>query len=520
MTSYCDFLIIGSGIAGLSYALKVADIGNVTIITKSDLTNTNTHYAQGGISSVTYSPDTFEQHIEDTMVCGSNQNDRGVVEMIVHCAPDQIHQLIEWGVDFDRNSDGHYELAREGGHTQHRILHHKDFTGAEIEDRLAERVRRHPNITILEYHFAVDLLTQHHLGKLVKRSMPGTECYGAYVLDLKTKQVCTMLSKVTVLATGGVGNIYHTTTNPAVATGDGIAMAHRAKAITRDMEFIQFHPTSLYHPSDRPSFLISEAMRGFGGILRTRDGEDFMRRYHPLGSLAPRDVTARSIDTELKISGEDYLWLDVTHKDAEDIKSHFPYIYEKCLTYGIDITRDMIPIVPAAHYSCGGVQVDTNGETSISRLYALGETSSTGLHGANRLASNSLIEAIVYANQAALHTRSRIDSIALQHGLPDWDIKGTTHPEEMVLITQSYKEMQQIMSYYVGIVRSNIRLERAMHRLSILHEETEHLYRHSTLSQPLCELRNMIAIGYLVIKQAQQQHQSVGLHFSLDYPND
>lgn len=519
MTVKTDFLVIGSGIAGLSFALKVADKGKVTIVTKSDVTTTNTSKAQGGIASVTYAPDTPEKHIEDTMICGSNRNDREVVELIVRKAPEQIKQLIEWGVDFDKQNDGiHFELAREGGHSMHRILHHKDLTGLEIENRLAERVMEHPNITVLDHHFAIDLLTQHHLGKLVKRSIPGTECYGAYVMNTKTGNIFTLLSKVTVLCTGGVGNIYHITTNPIVATGDGIAMAHRAKAKVRDMEYIQFHPTSLYNPGERPSFLITEAMRGFGAILRKMNGEEFMHKYHPLGSLAPRDITARSMDNELKLSGDDHLWLDVTHKDPESVKAHFPNIYEKCLTLGIDITKDYIPVVPAAHYCCGGVQVDTNGETSISRLYALGETSSTGLHGANRLASNSLIEAIVYANQAAIHSKERIDNIGYQENIPEWDLKGTSNPEEMILITQSAKEMQQLMSYYVGIVRSNKRLERALHRLSLLYEETEHLYKRSTPSQQLCELRNMIEVGYLVIKQAMQLHESVGLHFSLDYP--
>lgn len=518
MNKSCDFLVIGSGIGGLSFALKVADYGKVTIITKSNITNTNTFQAQGGIASVTAMPDDFEQHIEDTMVCGSFKNNREVVELIVKNAPIQINQLIEWGVDFDRNKTGEYELAREGGHTQNRILHHKDFTGAEIENRLADMVRKHPNIEILENHFAVDLITQHHLGKLVKKSMPGTECYGAYVLDLKQRGVITMLSKVTVLATGGVGNLYHTTTNPLVATGDGIAMVHRAKGRIEDMEFIQFHPTSLFNPSERPSFLISEAVRGYGGILRTQDGREFMHRYHPMASLAPRDITARSIDNELKISGEDFVYLDVTHKDPQTTRDHFPNIYKKCMSLGIDITKDMIPVVPAAHYCCGGVRVDMNGETSIKRLYAVGETSSTGLHGANRLASNSLLEAVVYAQQAAVHSVSIIGEYKLQLDIPNWDYKGTTHPEEMVLITQSYKEMQQIMSYYVGIVRSNKRLERAMHRMQIIFDETEHLYKHSTPSQKLCELRNMIAVSYLIIKQAQQLKESVGLHFSLDYP--
>lgn len=519
MNKDCDFLVIGSGIAGLSYALKVADKGKVILVTKSRLNDTNTYHAQGGIASVTdYSTDDFEQHIKDTMVCGSQKSNRAVVEMVVHNAPSQIEQLVSWGVSFDRTADGDYELAREGGHSQHRVLHHKDYTGAEIENRLVELICSNPNIEILECHFAVDLLTQHHLGKLVKRSLPGTECYGAYVLDLESGDVSTIRAKMTVLATGGVGNVYHTTTNPAGATGDGIALVHRAKGLIENMEFIQFHPTSLFNPGERPSFLISEAIRGFGAILKTQDGKEFMNKYHPMGSLAPRDVVARSIDHEMKIRGDEFVYLDVTHKSADLTRDHFPSIYQKCMSIGIDITHDFIPVVPAAHYCCGGVKVDINGETSIKRLYALGETASTGLHGANRLASNSLIEAVVYAEQAAADSVSRIDSILLQGGLPDWDCKGTSHPEEMVLITQSFKEMQQLMSNYVGIVRSNLRLERAMHRLQIIYEETEHLYRRSTLSKNLCELRNMITVGYLIIKQAQMMKESIGLHFSLDYP--
>ena len=327
-----------------------------------------------------------------------------------------------------------------------------------------------------------------------------------------------MLSRFTVLATGGVGNIYHTTTNPSVATGDGIAMVHRAKGVIENMEYIQFHPTSLHNPGERPSFLITEAMRGFGAILKTQDGKEFMHKYHPMGSIAPRDVTARGIDNEMKISGHDFVYLDVTHKDPKDIVAHFPNIYQKCLSEGIDITKDMIPVVPAAHYCCGGVKVDLNGQTSIRRLYALGETSCTGLHGANRLASNSLIEAAVYADQAARHTLSLLAETGLQEGIPAWDYEGTSHPEEMVLITQNYKEMQQIMSSYVGIVRSDLRLARAKRRLEIIFKETEELYLTSTLSQTLCELRNMIAVGYLIIKQAQQKKESVGLHYTLDYP--
>ncbi|MBQ4280315.1 MAG: L-aspartate oxidase [Rikenellaceae bacterium] len=513
-----DFLVIGSGIAGLSYALKVAEHGKVVIVTKGEMNECNTDYAQGGICSVTYEPDTFEKHIHDTMVCGAGQCDPAAVELVVRRAPALIRDLIHWGVKFDKTANGRYELAREGGHSEHRILHHKDLTGHEIEKSLIRQVKRHPNIEILEHHFAVEILTQHHLGQLVKKSTPDITCFGAYVLNLKTQKVLSVLSRVTVLATGGVGNIYHTTTNPAVATGDGIAMVHRAKGVIENMEFIQFHPTSLYNPGERPSFLITEAMRGFGAILKLQNGKEFMHKYHPMGSLAPRDVVARAIDNELKISGEEFVYLDVTHKDHNDIINHFPNIYQKCLSEGIDITKDRIPVVPAAHYCCGGVKVDLHGETSIARLYALGETACTGLHGANRLASNSMIEAAVYADAAAAHSIPRLAGIGLQRDIPAWDYEGTSNPEEMVLITQNYKEMQQIMSNYVGIVRSNLRLERAKRRLEIIFQETEEMYLKSTLSQNLCELRNMIAVGYLIIKHAQQLKKSVGLHYSLDYP--
>lgn len=513
-----DFLVIGSGIAGLTYALKVAEHGHVTIVTKGEISECNTNYAQGGICSVTYEPDTFEKHIHDTIVCGAGQNDPAAVELVVRRAPELIKNLIQWGVKFDKTPEGKYELAREGGHSEHRILHHKDLTGAEIERALIKQAKQHPNIEILEHHFAIDILTQHHLGKLVRKNTPNINCFGAYVLNLKSRNIITILAKVTVLATGGVGNIYHTTTNPNVATGDGIAMVHRAKGMIENMEFIQFHPTSLYNPGERPSFLISEAMRGFGAILKLQDGREFMHKYHAMGSLAPRDTVARSIDNELKIRGEEFVYLDVTHRDANDIIAHFPNIYKKCLTIGIDITKDMIPVTPAAHYCCGGVKVNLDGETSIKHLYALGETASTGLHGANRLASNSMLEAVVYADQASTHSIRSIAATELRRDIPAWDYEGTTIPDELVLITQNYKEMQQIMSNYVGIVRSNIRLERAKRRLEILFQETEDMYSKSTLSQSLCELRNMIAVGYLTIKHAQQLKQSVGVHFSLDYP--
>ncbi|MGM0407833.1 MAG: L-aspartate oxidase, partial [Bacteroidota bacterium] len=428
------------------------------------------------------------------------------------------NQLINWGVNFDRNEKGKYDLGREGGHSEYRVLHHKDNTGEEIQNSLVRRVKAHKNIEIFEYHFAVDIITQHHLGKLVKRNHSDTECYGAYVLDLKTDQVHTFLSKTTLMATGGTGNLYDTTTNPNIATGDGIAMVYRAKGIIENMEFIQFHPTSLYNPGQRPSFLITEALRGFGAILKTTDGKEFMSKYDQRGCLAPRDIVARAIDHEMKIRGDDYVHLDCSHLDAEKLKEHFPNIYQKCLSLNIDITKDPIPVVPAAHYMCGGVKVDTYGRSSINRLFAAGEVSSTGLHGANRLASNSLSEAVVYADRAAKNSIEQANKLNLQKGIPEWNAHGTTYPEEMVMITQNYKEVQQIMSNYVGIVRSNLRLERALRRLEIIYKETEELYEKSILSQKLCELRNLINVGYLIIKMARNLHESRGLHYTIDYP--
>ncbi len=516
MNRETDFLVIGSGIAALSYALEVASYGKVAIVTKSTLSNANTSHAQGGISAVVCpTEERIESHITDTMVCGSQRSDIAIVERVVRGGSSAIEKLARWGIAFDRDSNGNYKLVREGGHSEHRILCHKDLTGKEIEDKLIERVKQCENIEIFEHHFAVDLLTQHHLGKLVKRSIPGTECYGAYVLDIEGGRVYTFKARCTILATGGIGNIYHTTTNPIVATGDGVAMVHRAKGYISDMEFVQFHPTSLYVPGERPSFLISEAVRGFGAVLRDQRGEEFMAKYHPQGALAPRDVVARSIDNEMKISGDEYVYLDITHRPAREIIAHFPNIYQKCLSIGIDITKDMIPVRPAAHYLCGGVDVDKNSQSSISRLYAIGEVSRTGLHGANRLASNSLLEAVVFASVAAEHSATHYQD-AVMPTIPDWDVRGTTHTEEMVLITQSIKEMQQVMSYYVGIVRSNIRLERALHRLQTIYEETEYLYRRSVVSVPLCELRNMVEVSYLVIKQAMARRESVGLHYSID----
>ncbi len=515
-----DFLVIGSGIAGMSFALKVAEKGRVALICKTELEEANTYFAQGGVASVTNTlVDNFEKHIEDTMIAGDWISDRRAVEKVVREAPGQIRELIKWGVDFDRNEKGDFDLHREGGHSEFRILHHKDNTGAEIQDSLICALKAHPNITVFEKHFAIEILTQHHLGITVTRQTPGIECYGAYILDLETGNVDTFLSKVTLMATGGIGAVYQNTTNPLVATGDGIAMVYRAKGTVKDMEFIQFHPTALYHPGDRPAFLITEAMRGYGGVLRTLDGKEFMQKYDPRLSLAPRDIVARAIDNEMKNRGEDHVYLDVTHKDPEETKKHFPNIYEKCLSLGIDITRDYIPVAPAAHYLCGGIKVDLNAESSIHRLYAVGECSCTGLHGGNRLASNSLIEAVVYADAAAKHTLSVIDGYGYNEAVPEWNDEGTSLPEEMVLITQSAKEVGQIMSTYVGIVRSNLRLKRAWDRLDILYEETESLFKRSKVSREICELRNIINVGYLIMRQAMERKESRGLHYTIDYPH-
>lgn len=514
-----DFLIVGSGIAGMSFALKVAHKGKVALLCKTTLDEANTALAQGGISSVTNMVvDNYEKHIEDTLIAGDGNCDVEAVEKVVKNAPKQIQQLLDWGVDFDKAPDGSFDLHREGGHSEHRILHHKDSTGAEIQRSLIERIKQHPNIEVFEHYFGIDILTQHHLGQIVTRHTPDIECYGIYALNTRTHNITTFLGKVTMLATGGIGNVYTTTTNPLVATGDGIAMVHRARGVIRDMEFVQFHPTAFYHPGLRPSFLITEAMRGYGAVLRSLKGDEFMHKYDKRGSLAPRDIVARAIDNEMKLAGTDHVYLDVTSKPAEETREHFPMIYEKCLSCGIDITKQYIPVAPAAHYLCGGIVVNSDAETTINRLYAAGECSCTGLHGANRLASNSLIEAIVYADAAAEDALKKIDSLTFKEGIPQWDDEGTRLPEEMILITQSLKEVQQIMSSYVGIVRSNLRLKRAMTRLEILFRETESLFDRSIVSRDICELRNCISIAYLIIKQATKRKESRGLHYTIDYP--
>ncbi len=519
MRKHVDFLIIGSGIAGLSYALKVAETGTVCIVTKAKAEESSTNYAQGGIAAVMYKPDSYEKHVHDTMIAGAGLCDENIVRITISESTKRIKELISWGTDFDKNKSGKYDLAKEGGHSEYRVLHSKDHTGAEIEKALLTQAIKHKNIEILENHFAVDIITQHHHGVEVNKRTNDITCYGAYVLNPNTNQIDTLLSKITLIASGGIGNMYSNTTNPEVATGDGIAMVYRAKGKTEHLEFVQFHPTALFNPKERPSFLITEALRGFGGILKTIKGVEFMQKYDARLSLAPRDIVARAIDSEMKISGDEHVCLDCRHLNKNDLILHFPTIYAKCLSIGIDITKEMIPVVPAAHYICGGIKIDEHGRSSIQNLYATGECACTGLHGANRLASNSLLESIVFSHRAALDSKSKVRSVEHHQAIPDWNSEGTVLNEEMILITQTTKELREIMSNYVGIVRSNLRLKRAMDRLEILYRETEDLYDKSILTVKICELRNMINVAYLIIKMATQRKESRGLHFSLDYPD-
>ncbi|HEX5652031.1 MAG TPA: L-aspartate oxidase [Chitinophagaceae bacterium] len=518
-----DFLVIGSGIAGLTFALKVADRypdKKVTVMTKATADETNTKYAQGGIAVVNdLENDSFEKHIEDTLVAGDGLCNEKVVEIVVKEGPDRVREIIEWGARFDKEKDGDYKLGKEGGHSEFRILHHKDTTGREMERALIEAVSRQSNIEFIKHCFVVDIITQHHLGYLVTKSTPDIECYGVYALNLKTNTIEKILSKITLLATGGNGQIYRTTTNPYIATGDGIAMVYRAKGRIENMEFIQFHPTALFEPAVKgQAFLVTEAVRGDGGILRNKQGEAFMERYDPRKDLAPRDIVARAIDSEMKITGTEHVWLDCRHFKKEKFIEHFPTIYEKCLSINIDVTKDMIPVAPAAHYSCGGIKTDEWGRSSIKNLYACGECASTGLHGANRLASNSLLEAMVFAHRCFLDAVERLSSIEMMNHIPDWNARGTAEPKEMILITQSLKELQLIMSDYVGIVRNDVRLQRALRRLDLLFEETGELYQSTTVSPQLLELRNMITVAYLVVKGAAFRKESRGLHYNTDYP--
>ena len=517
-----DFLVIGSGIAGLTYALKVArqfPQKKVTVITKTSADETNTKYAQGGVAGVMeVGIDSYEKHIEDTLIAGDGLCNKKVVEIVVKEGPERINEIIEYGAEFDREENGGYALGREGGHSEFRILHHKDVTGKEMERALISQIGKHKNIQFINHCFVLDLITQHHLGFLVTKATPDICCYGVYILNEKTNAIETILSKITVLATGGCGQAYRTTTNPKIATGDGIAMVYRAKGRIENMEFIQFHPTALYQPGVSPSFLITEAVRGDGGILRNKDGEAFMERYDARKDLAPRDIVARAIDSEMKRTGTEHVYLDCRHMDKEKFVHHFPNIYEKCLSIGIDAMQAMIPVAPAAHYSCGGIKTDEWARTSIQHLYACGECASTGLHGANRLASNSLLEAMVFGNRAFINSAESIDSIGFETGIPDWNQQGTTEPKEMILITQSVKELQQIMSDYVGIVRTDRRLHRAAKRLDLLFDETEALYETTRVSPQLFELRNIITVGYLIVKGASLRKESRGLHFNTDHP--
>lgn len=523
MATKTDILVIGGGVAGLTTVIKLAEARpdlEILVVTKTNREESNTRYAQGGVAAVwNHIKDSTDQHVADTLDAGDGLCDNEVVHIVVEEGPKRVEEIIDWGTRFDKNDAGKYDLGMEGGHSEHRILHYKDLTGWEIQRSLNEKVAALPNVTIREHCFAINLITQHHLGRHISKLSTDITCYGAYVMDLDQERIETILAKATVIATGGAGQIYKSTTNPTIATGDGIAMVYRAKGRVSNMEFVQFHPTSLFNlAGENPSFLISEAVRGFGGVLRTKDGATFMEKYDPRLSLAPRDIVARAIDREMKIRGEDFVYLDCTHLDAAKFKDHFPTIHAKCLSLGIDPMKDYIPVVPACHYLCGGIEVDTWGRTSIQRLYAAGEATCTGLHGANRLASNSLLEGLVYGDRIYQALASEVDQYEIQEGIPKWDADGTTKPEERVLMTQSWKELKEIMSAYVGIVRTDVRLERAMERLWLLYVETERLYTQSTLSPQLCELRNLITIGYLVTKSAQIRKESRGLHYNTDYP--
>ncbi len=515
-----DFLVIGSGIAGLSFAVKAArefPDRQVTVITKSEMVESNTRYAQGGIAVVTdFLNDNFDKHKADTEMAGDGLCNSEIVDMVVREGPARLEEIVKMGTDFDRTPEGGYHLGLEGAHSARRILHHKDTTGFNIQNSLMKEAGSLPNIEILEYHFAIDIISQHHMGEKVTRKRDDICCYGAYVMDLNSGSIKTFLSKVTILASGGVGQVYKLTTNPVVATGDGIAMAGRAKAAIEHMQFVQFHPTALYGDEEEQAFLISEAVRGFGAVLKTREGELFMEKYDERGSLASRDIVARAIDTEMKARGDEYVHLDCTHLDQQEFSKRFPNIYKKCLSLGIDLSVDRIPVAPAAHYLCGGVKTDANGRSSILNLYCCGEIACTGLHGANRLASNSLLEALVFAHRCFVDLKNNIDQISHQKDVPEWESAGTTEPDEWILIKHNRVELKNIMHNYVSIVRSDERLQRSLNRLEILYRETEKLYKRTTLSPQLCELRNMIYVAYLIVKQSMGQNENRGTFFNVD----
>ncbi len=509
-----DFLVIGSGIAGLSFALQAANHGSVAIVTKRDISESATKYAQGGIASVFSAEDSFDAHVEDTLVAGAGICHEDVVRMVVEEGPQTIRNLIEWGVKFT-TSGADYDLTREGGHSARRILHAEDITGREIERALVEAVRQHPDIQVYENHIAIDLITA---AKLEKKTLPENRCLGAYTLDINGGNVITFSSTVTLLASGGAGKVYLYTCNPDVASGDGVAMAYRAGATIANMEFMQFHPTTLFHPLAK-SFLISEAVRGEGAILRRRDGTPFMEKYHKLKDLAPRDIVARAIDNEMKTSGDDCVYLDITHEPPDFVRSRFPNIYQTCMEFDLDMTKQWLPVVPAAHYLCGGVAVNQNAETDIPGLYTIGEAAFTGLHGGNRLASNSLLEAAVYAGRAFQHSSNALKFLKRdQRKIPAWDSGTATNSDEMVVVSQNWDEIRRTMWNYVGIVRSDKRLARAMRRIKLIQDEIEEYYWNFNVTSDLIELRNISTVAELIVSCAQMRKESRGLHYTIDYP--
>lgn len=506
-----DYLVLGSGIAGLSFALHAAQTGSVTVVTKKERSESNTNYAQGGIASVLAPDDSFASHTQDTLTAGAGLCHEDVVRFVVEGGPAQIHRLSQWGVAFSPGDAGGWDLGREGGHSHRRIVHARDMTGREVERALVQRCRDHPEIFFCEDHYAVDLLICHDLGGR-------GACFGAYVLR-PDGRVEPFSARSTVLATGGAGKVYLYTSNPDIASGDGVAMAYRAGAEVANLEFMQFHPTCLYHPFAK-NFLISEAVRGEGAVLRLQTGEPFMESYHPLGSLAPRDIVARAIDAEMKRSGADHVLLDISHQPAAFVRERFPAIHARCLEFGIDMTQEAIPVVPAAHYLCGGVVVDQRGRTTVDGLYAVGEVACTGLHGANRLASNSLLEALVYADAAARDCGQRLRSPDVVGREPDpWDDSAASDSEDEVVVTQNWDEIRRFMWNYVGIVRSDKRLRRARKRIDLLQEEIVEYYRNFRVTPNLLELRNLALMADLIIGCAANRKESRGLHYNLDHPD-